>query len=156
MSNSQIGKVVDSGKYWKLTLHDDEEKHLVSKHISNKQKPGILTKVNVDITPDKKVKTSVSEVLYPKWKYNKSDIESVSDKILNSSKDDCPMCEKIKNAISVNEIPRLEDKIGLPRPEDIIPSPNDILEPLRETHRNIIEAINSTIDMFNPALMNRK
>ena len=143
---SDVGKVEDAGAYWKLVLAEDKGRHLVSKHTDNKKKPGILTKVNVDIDSKKNVSTSISEVLYPKWRYQRDEIEKVSDAIVKSAGADCPLCQKINVAISVQEIPRIEDRLGIPKPEDMLVNPSIITEPIIDTYNSIIDAINSTVE----------
>ena len=154
MVENKAGTVESYDTFWKLTLVDDDKEHFLTKVIDNEKKPGIKTKINIDVDGEgegRKIKTSVSEVYYPKQMYHISDIEKVSSKILDKNEDvDCPMCEKIRAALEVDGIARLEDVLNLPRIDDMFPKVTEMFEPLIDTHTSIMEAIVETIRELVP------
>lgn len=155
MADDNVGKVESYDSFWKLTLMEDGDKeHFLTKVIDNEKKPGIKTKINIDVDGEgenRKIKTSVSEVYYPKQRYYISDIEKVSSQILEKNEDaDCPMCEKIKAALEVDEIARLEDVLDLPKIDEIVPPITELFKPLIDTHNSIMEAIVETVKEIMP------
>lgn len=159
MAKSKIGIIDDEGEYWKLTLANPNKKHTISKVISNQKKQDVLTKVDLDLVKDKdgkqELKSSISEVYYPKYKYRLEDIEAASQDIVKVSKDaECPVCEKMHAALSINEIETPFEKIfGLPPIEDVtavLPAMSDLLSPFEGITDVIDDMLKSSLASVSP------
>jgi hypothetical protein len=136
--------VINDGRYWRLIIEPNAAgKHLVHKEISNQVKPDILTTVDIDIaTKDdgtKEMNTSLSEVRYPKYKYSKSEIEKVAAEIAAKNVEaDCPLCQKMKAALSVEEekLP-----LGLDTLQGVMPELPELFEPFGMAFEDFGKAI---------------
>jgi hypothetical protein len=170
MSDDVNTQVVSEGGAWKLIIGDPAKTtaHLVSEVISNQVKPEIQTRVNIDkierevekeVTNDKgktkKVKdkvvdivTSVSEVYYPKHRYSRQAVESAAAEIAQKQiETDCPLCQKMKVAISVPEKPSILDEMGLPKLEDVFPDLEGMFNPVGDAFVDMSDAINDILSM---------
>ena len=140
-------KVVDDGDFWKVPISElGEGKKIIAHKVATEKNPDVRVDVGLELKKDgeRKLDVFVSNVYYPKTRYNKADVESQLAHILEKALDPkCPLCERYRAALSVKPKEDLFDQMGLPKLD--CPTPNDIFG---DTVKGVEDAIEDTIEGF--------
>lgn len=145
-------KIEEDGDFWKLSIKDSRTRGepIVSKVIPNQVRPEIETRVNLYVVEKedgtKGIDTSISEVYYPKARYELQAVERAAAELAKKNVEaDCPLCQKMKAALSVDSTLPLFDTTDSLTLEDVLPDLGDMISPVQE----VMSGLN---DMFKMLL----
>ena len=147
-----MSEIIDDGDDWKIKIKDTDK--IFARKVSTEKNPNIKVDVSVDLkTVDGKrsVDVSVANVYYPKYKYTREDIEAKLDSIVAKATDPaCPLCERFKAAMSVEQRKTLLDDLMLPKPE--LFTPKTVASPVIAAVSDILEDTIRAFEFIVPGL----
>jgi hypothetical protein len=152
-------EVIDDGSDWKIVIN--EKANIFAKRVSTERNPNVRVDVALDlktINGNKSIDVSVANVYYPKAKYTKEDIENKMDEILKKATDPaCPLCQRFKAALSVDERATIIDDLMLPKPD--LFTPKSISAPVLDAFGDILDSTIKSFELlvpFNPNIESKR
>ena len=143
-------EVIDDGDDWRIKIKDSDK--IFAKKVATEKKPNVKVDVSVELKTtngNKSVDVSVANVYYPKNKYSREDIEAKLDEIVAKAVDpSCPLCQRFKTALSVEERKTILDDLMLPKPDMF--TPRTIGTPVIDAISSMLGDTLQTFELFFP------
>jgi len=146
------GEIEREGDYWKVVIKSSDK--IFAKKVGTQKNPLILVDVAVDmksVNGLKSIDVGVANVYYPVSKYSEEDIKEKLDGIIaKATSPDCPLCEKFKAALSVEERKTILDELMLPKPDMF--APRTVTAPFLDAVGEVLESSLRSFELLVPGI----
>jgi len=145
-------EIIDDGDDWRIKIKESDK--IFARKVGTQKNTNIKVDVAVDmkdVNGKKTIDVSVANVYYPKSKYSREDIEAKLDDIVKKATDpSCPLCQRFKSALSVEERKTILDDLMLPKPEMF--TPRTVSAPMIDALGDVIDSSMRAFELLVPGI----